>query len=67
VVKELIPSDGCDPKEIVDCLLLVVDGAARAGIDLPQALRAKLEKNRQRTWGEPDERGVREHVRADKV
>ena len=55
-----------DEMEYADCLLLILDAASNAGIgadDLLNACWEKLDINRVREWGEPDESGVVEHVR----
>ena len=53
-------------EEYADCLLLLLDAARLAGIDADTLLLAgfqKLEINKKRTWGAPDENGIAEHVR----
>jgi hypothetical protein len=58
-----------DPMEIADCLLLLIDIANRAGISagaLVECGFTKLEINRTRIWGEPDEQGVRHHIEVAK-
>lgn len=52
-----------DPEEIADVFLLTIGAANAAGHDLVTIVRAKLEKNKARTWGQPDEHGVVEHMR----
>ena len=55
-----------DIVEYADCLLLLLDAAAKAGFNSQQLILAsfiKLDECRSRTWGPPDENGVREHVR----
>jgi hypothetical protein len=55
-----------DITEWADCLMLLLDGARRRGIDIDAIVDAtwdKLEVNRQRKWGKPDADGVVEHVR----
>lgn len=49
-----------DLEEMADVALLLFGLAD--GLDLVGAIRAKLEKNKRRTWGEPDAAGVVEHV-----
>jgi hypothetical protein len=55
-----------DDEEWADVFFLAValvqDGTPAAPRDLIGALRAKLAKNKARTWGEPDADGVVEHV-----
>lgn len=51
--------------ELTDCLTLVMDIAAHEGITMEQLIDAsftKLEINKKRKWGEPDENGVVEHI-----
>lgn len=55
--------DPTDPEEMADVLMILGHLAAGAGVDLAAEVRKKLEKNRQREWGEPDGDGVVEHVR----
>ena len=46
-----------DPSEYADCLLLIIDAARRAGIDITQLLQHahdKLEICRQRKWPKPE-------------
>lgn len=49
-----------DDEEMADVQMLLF-GLSR-GRDLHAALRAKLEKNKRRIWGEPDADGVIQHV-----
>lgn len=56
-----ISKDPTDPEEHADAFFLLVQLAETH--DLTAAVRAKLEKNKARQWGEPDEFGVVEHVR----
>src|SRR5699024_1489712 len=52
--------------EYADCLMLLLDAYRRAGgsaDDLVAAAFEKLEINKRREWGEPDENGVVEHIR----
>lgn len=44
------------------CVALIQDGTPNAPRDLIAALRAKLAKNKARTWGTPDTDGVVEHI-----
>lgn len=48
--------------ELADCFILLLDMAHVINTDILDEARKKLEINRQRTWGEPDEHGVIEHV-----
>ena len=51
--------------EYADCLLLLVDAARLSGYDARDLLtagRKKLEVNKGRKWGKPDQYGVIEHI-----
>jgi NTP pyrophosphatase (non-canonical NTP hydrolase) len=51
--------------EFADCLMLLLDSASHAGISVDELMiyaRKKLEINKTRIWGKPDENGVIEHV-----
>ena len=55
-----------DIEEYADCFILILDAARKAGYDvsdITSAMWDKLEVNRQRKWGKPDENGVVEHIR----
>ncbi|MDH6309388.1 NTP pyrophosphatase (non-canonical NTP hydrolase) [Dysgonomonas sp. PFB1-18] len=52
--------------EYVDCLMLLLDSASHFGLsayDLYRGCYIKLEINKKRKWGLPDENGVIEHIR----
>lgn len=53
-------SDPTDVAEMADIFILL--SHISDGLDLVGAIRAKLERNKARTWGKPDARGVVEHV-----
>jgi len=56
----------CDVTEAADCLMLLLDinrMAGRTADILLEACFDKLEVNKGREWGEPDEYGVVEHIR----
>jgi len=57
-------ADHHDSEEASDCLLLLLHHAHREGYDLLAEARIKFEINKKRQWGEPDENGIVEHVRA---
>ena len=61
-VKELL-EDPSDQGELADCFFLIVGAIMSQGYDIAEIVRAKLEINKARTWGKPDENGVAEHVR----
>ena len=51
--------------EFADCFTLLIDAAAHADIDMETLINDsfdKLEINKKRKWGEPDENGVIEHI-----
>lgn len=52
--------------EYADCFMLLFDSARVEGLNVENLLElisAKLEINKKRKWGKPDENGVVEHVR----
>lgn len=49
-----------DVEEMADVFLLLAHGSQ--GVDLAGAVRAKLEKNKRRQWGQPDADGVVNHT-----
>lgn len=68
-VPELIKAwESNDPEvimEFADCLMLIIGAAGRANIDmqvLQRAVYTKLEINKRREWGTPDENGVVKHI-----
>jgi len=68
-VEELAENPG-DRLEYADCLMLLLDAYRLAGgyaDDLVTAGFQKLEINRQRQWGKPDENGVVEHIRNQEI
>lgn len=51
--------------EFADCFMLLIAAAKMEGLtakDLISITRAKLELNKVRKWGKPDENGVVEHI-----
>lgn len=53
-------------EELADCMILILDCAVHFGCNADELITAcfnKLEKNKKRTWGEPDENGVVEHLK----
>ncbi|MEX0732868.1 MAG: dATP/dGTP pyrophosphohydrolase domain-containing protein [Aquisalimonadaceae bacterium] len=55
-----------DTVEYADCLMLLLDAYRKVGgsaDELVQVAFAKLDINREREWGDPDQNGVVEHVR----
>lgn len=63
-VQELL-AEPEDHMEWADCFILLLDAANKAGLsmdDVYEAIEAKMEINKSRTWGEPDENGVVKHV-----
>jgi len=53
-------------EEVADCALLVFAVADHLGIDLFEAIIAKMQTNISRKWGQPDDNGVIRHIRAEK-
>lgn len=51
-----------DPGEQADIFLLLIANSTAAGTDLVKAVRAKLEKNKRRTWGKPNGLGIVQHI-----
>lgn len=51
-----------DPEEMADCVILLMGIASKAGVDLQEAVDVKMEINRKRRWGKPDQDGVVEHI-----
>jgi NTP pyrophosphatase (non-canonical NTP hydrolase) len=52
--------------EFADCFMLLLDAASHHGYkadDILLAMSDKLEINKKRKWGNPDENGVIEHIR----
>lgn len=61
-VLELV-ADPENAEEMADCVMILAHLAAGLGIDLAAAVERKLNLNRRRRWGAPDELGVVEHER----
>lgn len=54
-------------EEYGDCLMLLLDAARRAGITgsaLMEQAYKKLEINKKREWGKPDDKGIVEHKKS---
>jgi NTP pyrophosphatase (non-canonical NTP hydrolase) len=68
-----IPSDELSEKlkyEYADILILLIDSAAHEGIDMETLIlysQKKLEINKTRKWGNPNENGVIEHIEEPKT
>jgi NTP pyrophosphatase (non-canonical NTP hydrolase) len=61
-IGELIASERAhDPLEVADVLILALDLATILGIDVEDAVRAKLDINRRRTWCRADN-GAMRHI-----
>lgn len=55
-------------EEFADCFILLIEVANTleiSGDDLIELARQKMEKNKKRKWGQPDENGVIEHIEGD--
>lgn len=61
--QELVESDGTDPMEIADIVIIASNIAKRQGYDLAEIVSQKFEILKTREWGEPDHEGVIEHVK----
>ena len=64
-VEEVIKNPN-DFEEYADCLLLLIDAFRMSGGNSKELLDAafdKLDKNKKRDWGLPDENGVVEHLK----
>ena len=55
--------DSFGAHELADVVILAMQVAHRAKLDLATCIWAKMAVNRQRKWGEPDERGVVYHTK----
>lgn len=56
--------------EFADCFMLILDAASHFGMtanDLFMVTKEKLEINKTREWGKPDENGVVEHIRQKSI
>lgn len=54
--------------EYADCFMLLLDSAHHFGLsaeNIVDLTREKLEINKKRKWGNPDENGVVEHIRGE--
>ncbi|QQG31318.1 nucleotide pyrophosphohydrolase [Cyanophage S-2L] len=61
-IGELIASDRAhDPLEVADVLILALDLATLLGVDVTEAIRAKLAINRARSWARADN-GAMRHI-----
>jgi len=55
-----------DYEEFADCFMLLLDASKGVGLSADRLIEEtykKLEKNKKRKWGTPDENGVIEHIR----
>jgi NTP pyrophosphatase (non-canonical NTP hydrolase) len=60
-----IEEDGDYSEEFADCFMLLLDAAGGRGLtaeNLIDYTYQKLNKNKTRTWGKPNEDGVIEHI-----
>lgn len=58
-------ADPTDRHEWADCMILLLGAARCAGLDMDdiyQAMQEKMDINRKRKWGFPDENGIVHHV-----
>lgn len=56
-----------EPEEAADCLILLLQFAHVSGFSLYDETAKKMDINRRRRWGAPDERGVVRHVEEESV
>ncbi len=66
-IEELI-KEPYDKLEYADALHLIFDAARRAGISLELLIKSaddKLQINKLRSWGEPNENGVFQHLKCE--
>jgi NTP pyrophosphatase (non-canonical NTP hydrolase) len=49
-------------EELADCFILLANIAGRIGVNLYDAVSAKMAINRARIWGAPDAHGIMNHV-----
>jgi NTP pyrophosphatase (non-canonical NTP hydrolase) len=59
-------SDADIREEFADCFALLFGAALAFGLsveDIADAMEAKLEKNKKRKWGQPDQNGVVNHIK----
>lgn len=59
---ELISGNLSDPLEFADVLILVLDIAHLQDINIADAVRAKMEINRNRAWNIDPETGLLKHI-----
>jgi NTP pyrophosphatase (non-canonical NTP hydrolase) len=60
-----LKSNGNYQEEFADCFMLLIDAAKTCGISTDELISltfSKLEKNKKRKWGQPDEQGVIRHT-----
>lgn len=61
-------ADPADILEWADCMILLLDGARKAGYstqDIYDAVQKKMTINKNRTWSKPDADGVARHVKTE--
>ena len=57
-------------EEFADCFMLLIESAKTCGIETDELISltyAKLEINKRRKWGKPDEKGVIQHIKENGV
>ena len=65
-VQELLDADPANRQaECADVVMLLMHIAHKEGWSLERAVLMKLAINQSRSWGEPDEQGVVEHIREE--
>jgi hypothetical protein len=62
-IPELLHGKAMDPQEFADVAILLFDVAHLQGIDIAQAMRYKMQVNKQRNWQIDENTGLMSHVK----
>lgn len=62
---EIKKSGYADPDEFADTIILLFDLASQANIDIADAVRAKINKNKNRVWEIDPETEIMRHIGED--
>jgi Protein of unknown function (DUF550) len=60
-----VVADPTDHLEIADCYILLAGLCGQVGVDAEAAIAEKMTINMRRRWGQPDARGVVNHIKED--